>query len=297
MIVKNITNDTVNISTPAKINLFLEVLNKRPDGFHNINSVFQAVSLFDNLLFKIIDEPIIKIKLVNDIDIPVNKNNLIYKAFTTFCRKYNISRGLSVELEKNIPVAAGLGGGSSDAAATILACNLLYDKNISVGEMIDLSLEIGSDLPFFFSSGTAKVTGRGEVVEDKELPLDYHLVLINPGIQVSTAESYVKLKRGLTNSKLPFNLARCRSAGEMITSLKLVGNDFEKNVFNSYSQIVRVKTFLEECGAALVRMSGSGSTMFGIFYTKPELNSASLVTEGDWRIDTVEPIALKKIAP
>jgi 4-diphosphocytidyl-2-C-methyl-D-erythritol kinase len=296
MIVNNITSNSLSISTPAKINLFLEVLNRRDDGFHNINSVFQTVSLFDNLLFKVIDEPTIKIKLSNKVDIPVNKNNLIFKVFTSFSRKYNVNRGLSVELEKNIPVAAGLGGGSSDAASTIMACNLLFGTRLSVGEMVNLSLEVGSDIPFFFGNGTAKVTGRGEIVEDQELPLDYHLVLINPGIRVSTAESYAKLKRGLTNSKLPFNLARCGSAEEMISSLKLAGNDFEENVFNSYPQMVRVKTFLEECGADLVRMSGSGSTMFGLFNTKPVLNSASLVSEGSWRIDTVKPIVLKKIA-
>ena len=290
MFVKYITNDSIVIESPAKINLFLEVLNKREDGFHNINSIFQAVSLFDKLEFHIIDEPIIEIKLLNDIDLPLGKDNLIHRAYTFYKSKYNIDRGLSVNLEKNIPVAAGLGGGSSNAAATIIACNLLFNGNLDRQTLVDMGLELGSDVPFFFGNGQAKVTGRGETIEDKQLPHDYHLVLINPGIHISTPESYSELKRGLTNSKLPFSLGTCRTVGEYIILLQQAGNDFEKNAFDSHPELMKIKVFLEQHGAELVRMSGSGPTMFGVFRKKPDLNGASLVSEGDWRVCTVEPI-------
>ena len=294
MIVKNITNNQILIHAPAKINLYLEVLNKRSDGFHNINSVFQAVSLFDKIEFTISDKPGIEIKLLNDIGIPINKNNLIWKAYDLFAHKYAIDKGLQVKIEKNIPVSAGLGGGSSDAAATIIACNLLYDKKINHNELAGLSAEIGSDIPFFFSCGQAKVSGRGEIVEEIELPLDYSVVLVNPNIEISTAGNYSKLKRGLTNSKLLFNLAPCQSGEELFNSLKLSGNDFEKVTFDSHLALMRIKSFLIQHGAELARMSGSGPTMFGVFERKPDLNSASANCEGDWRINTVEPITFNR---
>lgn len=290
MIVNKITNSSLSIKAPAKINLFLEVLNKRPDGFHNINSVFQAVSLFDELEFCLADEPSVRIKILNDIDLDTNDDNLIVKAFSLMKNKFNINQGLTVNLIKNIPIAAGLGGGSADAAATLKACNILYNIGLSNDNLARLGAQIGSDIPFFFTKGQAKVTGRGEIIEKIKIPTDYYIVLVNPRYAISTPESYSNLKRSLTNSKLPFNLAECRNIKELLSQLTKTGNDFESFAFNSHPDLMRVKALISKSGAELVRMSGSGPTLFGLHKSKPDLIRTGFVNDQNWLVFTVKPV-------
>jgi 4-diphosphocytidyl-2-C-methyl-D-erythritol kinase len=282
----------VCLDTPAKINLYLEVLGKRPDGYHDINSLFQAVSLFDRLTFDLTDRPGIDLTVLGTEHLAEGPENLIVRTGAMMQREFGLRRGLTVTLEKNIPMAAGLAGGSSDAAATILACNLLYDLRLDCPAMARLGLEIGSDLPFFFSGGQALVTGRGERVEETDYPIDYHLVLVNPGLAISTAASYAGLRIGLTKSKHPFNLPCCRTAEDFIESLKQVGNDFEGMHRESYPVLGEIEDVLLERGAALARMSGSGPTIFGIFTDFPEIEVEIFKRWGHWRFFTVAPIAL-----
>jgi 4-diphosphocytidyl-2-C-methyl-D-erythritol kinase len=294
MLVKKITKSELILKTPAKINLFLEVLNKRPDGFHNIYSLFQAVSLYDILRIKLTKKPGISLICMNNKNLSVGSDNLIVKAYNLLNQKYEFQYGLEIALEKNIPIAGGLGGGSSDSAATILACNLLYNIGLSYPEMSTLSEEIGSDLPFFFSSGQALVSGRGEVINESKFITDFELILVSPNLSIETAESYASLKRGLTKQKNPFNLRRCRTLNDYVDQLRSAGNDFEKVQFLNYPELGEIKDELNQNGALLAQMSGSGPTMFGVFIDFNKVNLDKFSKGRDWRIYTVSPISLTR---
>src|SRR3990172_6799596 len=179
MLVKSFTSNSLDIHAPAKVNLFLEVLNKRSDGYHNINSLLQTVTLFDVIKFKKIDEPTCTVNVENEKGADI-ANNLIVKAYDLMKMKFNLKGGVEVELEKNIPIAAGLGGGSSDCAGTIIALNQLFGLELGKTTMTEIGLELGSDIPFFFSKGQAHVTGRGERIAETSFPLEYKIVLVSP---------------------------------------------------------------------------------------------------------------------
>lgn len=292
MIVISHTSDSVVIDAPAKVNLFLEVLNKRPDGYHNINSVFQAVSLFDRLHFSLTSQPGVEIELKGNVELSVGEDNLIARAYRLIQDKFDIDKGLHVFLEKHIPVAAGLAGGSADGAATLLACNLLYNLGVDKDRLSELALELGSDLPFFFTSGQAWVTGRGEEIREIDLPLDYRMVLVTPPIAVSTASSYRALKRDLTKTKTPFSLESCRTVDDLVGSLRFSGNDFEEVHLQSFPELGRIKEGLVKAGALLVRLTGSGPTMFGIYGETASGEVNKRFNRGDWLVHTVKPITL-----
>ncbi len=294
MIIVENKQTSLTLKTPAKVNLFLEVLNKRSDGYHDINSLFQAVSLYDNLSFELIDKPDIRLIISNTNELKPDKDNLICRAFQLMKKEFNLKKGLRITLEKNIPIAAGLAGGSSDAAATILACNILYNLKLNYEKMAELGLEIGSDLPFFFSKGQALVTGRGENIEEVSYPTDYHMVLVSPDIAISTAESYSRLRMNLTKSGNPFILRRCETVDEFIENLSCSRNDFEWVHLESYPQLGRIKDDLIKIGAVLVRMSGSGPTIFGIFKKIPGKEDLKISGWGNWCINTIEPITLQR---
>ncbi|NOY88993.1 MAG: 4-(cytidine 5'-diphospho)-2-C-methyl-D-erythritol kinase [FCB group bacterium] len=294
MFVKEITKETIFIKAPAKVNLFLEVLNKRQDGYHNINSLFQAVSLYDNLTFSLMEKPEIEINLVNDVNLSTKSDNLISKAYHLMKKTFDFKYGLKVTLEKNIPLAAGLGRRVSLTVVfcTIIACNTLCKLGLDNKQMGRLALSIGADVPFFFTSGQALVQGKGEIIRETNYPDNYSMVLVCPEIFISTAVSYQELKRGLTFSKIPFNLAACHTTEEFISSLGLADNDFEKIHLRTYPELERIKDVLLRNGAQLARMSGSGPTIFGIFLELPDIKDDNTVVQGNWHFDTVRPITL-----
>jgi len=294
MFVTTISNTEVDIDTPAKVNLFLQVLNKRPDGYHNINSLFQAVSLFDRLHIKVAPNPEVSVNIVNEVDLPLGSDNLISKAYHLMKKEFGLRKGLSVTLEKNIPISAGVGGGSSDGAATILACNLLFNLEISYSQMAALAINVGSDVPFFFSGGQAIVSGRGEIVVDTNFPIDYKMILANADIAASTAASYAALKMDLTKPKAQFKLAKCGTVDELVKSLRPLDNDFEKLQLGLHPELGKIKESLLMSGALFVRMSGSGPTIFGIFKETPKIKVTKNLNRGGWRFYTVEPISLPK---
>jgi len=288
--IERVDKDCLTIKAPAKVNLFLEVLGKRPDGYHNINSLFQAVSLYDHLEFTVTNKPGVTIDLAGKVNLPVGEENLVCRAYNTVKDTFNLPRGLHVNLDKQIPIAAGLGGGSADGAATIIACNLLFNLNLSQTQMARLALEVGSDLPFFFSGGQALVGGRGEMVKPAAFPTNYTLVLVTPGQSVSTAKAYDLLKMDLTKPKVPFTLPPCRDVNELIAALLMTGNDFEDVLGASYPDSDRIRDVLFGAGAVLARLSGSGPTMFGLFIDVPELGRDATCGRDCWRLFTVKPI-------
>ena len=291
MLVKSCTSDSLEIHAPAKINLFLEVLNKRNDGYHNINSLFQAVTLFDILKFKKIEEPTCRVQLTNKNRVDIT-DNLIVKAYNLMKLKFNLKGGVEVELEKNIPVAAGLGGGSSDCAATIIALNQLLHLGLEKKQMADIGLELGSDIPFFFTKGQAIVTGRGERIEETSFPTKYKIVLVSPSLTLSTKEGYAALKIGLTVSGTPYNLKPNRNLEEFLESLSNARNDFESVQFEKYPKLGEIKEKLKKCGAVFARMSGSGPTIFGVFRDNIDTERACADNFADCQLYTVVPFCL-----
>lgn len=293
MFVKRITSDCVVIGAPAKINLFLQVLRKRTDGYHDINSLFQAVSLFDRLKFQLTDNPEIRLETDSQSVGPVT-DNLITRAWKLLQSECGVKSGVQVELEKNIPVGGGLGGGSSDAAATLTAANLLLDLKLTKFDLMPLAGRLGSDIPFFFTAGQAVAEGRGELLTETDFPIDYWIVTVTPPLHCSTAESYAALKMTLTEPKNPFKLTDCRTAGELFELLALSGNDFEGEQRKRYPILSRIAESLTQSGASLVRMSGSGSTMFGLFKAAPEIDNSMVDRDPHWHVQLVRPVRLPR---
>ena len=247
----------------AKINLGLKVINKRNDGFHNIESVFIEIDLYDKINFY----PSKSFQLqCNNKLIPTDKNNTIFKTYIALSKKYNFKTEYNIFLDKNIPIEAGLGGGSSNAACVINAIDKLENLNLNKTEKTDIALSIGSDVPFFIDGKTKLVRGRGEVIIPikNSLLKNLYILLVFPSFKVSTKWAYANLKKNLDGilycDKFP-PLDEC-------TDWKFFKNDFEDVVGSTYPEILEIKKFLYNNGALFSGLSGSGSTMFGIYNDK-----------------------------
>ena len=260
------------VKAPAKINLYLEIINKRADGYHNIESVMHTVSLFDILEFTKIKDN--KIELVCDnADLFDTKKNLVYKAAEKVKEKYKINFGVKIKLTKNIPMGAGLGGGSSDAAATILALNKIWNINDDIKNLELLGATLGADVPFFMTGGTAKISGIGDIVEKINTNFSGTFVLVKPNFGVSTPYAYSKVKFPLTNthkiSKITTILEK--EAFDFESAKDLFFNRFEDFIFDEYQEIKQIREVLEDLGCASL-MSGSGATVFGLVHDKENLD-------------------------
>lgn len=247
--------------SPAKINLFLEVTDKRPDGFHNIDSVFLEIDLADRLTVKPAEE-LISVECGYP-GIPHGPDNLIVRAVELLREAAGVRKGATFLLEKHIPMGAGLGGGSSNAAAALRLANELWNTGLSDSELAALGAKIGSDIPFFFHGGTCLCRGRGEIIERMPaFPCEQSLGLILPGISSNTAAAY----RGI---RLP-HPGRERHAADFISALanhdvsamrNLAFNRFERTVFAALPTIARIAERLEAHGVS-ARLSGSGSALW-----------------------------------
>lgn len=272
----------VRFSLPSfsKVNLHLRVLGKRVDGFHEIFTVFQTVSLADELTFEKADS----LELAcDDPRVPTNESNLILRA----ARLLSPEKGAKIELTKVIPMGGGLGGGSSNAAAALIGLNRLWELGRSMDELARLGASLGSDVPFFFSGGTAIGHGRGEEIEPYEdFPAPF-IVIITPDVHVSTASAYAGLRaESLTNDGLNRILRVCRSEAESSDFLRsALINDFEPTVFAEFPAIGRAKQKLIELRASRALMSGSGASVFGIFDKEETRQTAikALDNEVNWR--------------
>jgi len=268
----------ISLKAPAKINWFLSVLNKREDGYHNIISPMQCVDLFDTLSFEEAEE----LRVLSDLDIPAEMN-LVHKA-AVLLKKVSLHKsGAMIELKKNIPVAAGLGGGSSDAAYTLIGLNRLWGLNFDKGVLMRLAAELGSDVPFFLAGPLALIEGRGERVTELNTEGSMIILLVKPEIAVSTSWAYNLFETRLTKKPVDIKLFCQALVRKNFAFLRdTVFNDLEDVVIRRFPVISDIKRRLAQDGALLSLMSGSGSTVFGVFNTKEEAVRASKNMPGQW---------------
>ena len=268
----------ISLKAPAKINWFLSVLNKREDGYHNIISPMQCVDLFDILSFEEAEE----LHVLSDLDIPVEMN-LVHKA-AALLKKVSLHKsGATIELKKNIPVAAGLGGGSSDAAYTLIGLNRLWGLNFDKGILMRLAAELGSDVPFFLAGPLALIEGRGEKVTEFNAEGSMVILLVKPDIAVSTSWAYNLFETRLTKKPVDIKLfCQALDRKNFVFLRDTVFNDLEDVVIRKFPAIGEIKRRLVQAGALLSLMSGSGSAVFGVFNTKEEAARASRNMPGKW---------------
>ncbi len=267
----------------AKINLALSVLGRRTDGYHDIQTIFQSIDLCDELEFQ--SSPKLEFCCEN---LPgVHKEeNLVWKAVTSLASALSETRGVSITLRKKIPSGAGLGGGSSNAAATLLGLCRFWDIKLPDSQLFSLAAGLGSDVPFFLSGGTALGIGRGEEIRPlPDLPTG-HVVVIFPGVQVSTAEAYRSLNLGLTSFTRDHRIQRfCGQVKEGKNYLTGLFNDFELSILSAYPPVQEAKRFLEERGAIAALLSGSGSSVFGFFSDEESAFAAAREASREaWRV-------------
>ena len=271
----------------AKINLTLRVLEKRADGYHNLDSIFQTVSLHDTLEASLIDDPHAVLSC-NDYSLAVNETNLVMRAARALQDRFAVKKGARIRLQKRIPLQAGLGGGSADAAITLLMLAKLWELNCSRDELIAVGSQLGADVPFFFYGGTARATGTGEQIETLKDIEPRFLLILKPNANISTVDAYRALdQRSLTspNSKSILSLSPATPDFDQIDLANLT-NDFEAVVFDLEPEIRRAKSALLKAGADATLMAGSGSAVFGVFGSEDAQRRAmqAIGLETGWRV-------------
>lgn len=253
----------MTLDAPAKINLGLEVLARRADGFHDINTVFHRIGLADTISLAPREHAVTL--SCSAADIPTDERNLCVRAALALRARTGCDRGVHIDLVKHIPDGAGLGGGSSDAASVLRALVDLWVLDIDDRDLAAIAASIGSDVPYFLGEGSAYATGRGELLTYFPLALPYDIVVAHPGVRVPTAWAYGALRH--EGVKVPTDLPAVwhEHLREPEQLRALVRNDFEAPVCAEYPAIARLRTAIAEAGADLVLMSGSGSAVFGLF--------------------------------
>ncbi|BDH59923.1 4-diphosphocytidyl-2-C-methyl-D-erythritol kinase [Lysinibacillus sp. PLM2] len=251
------------VKAPAKINLTLDVLYKRPDNYHEVEMIMTTVDLSDRIGLELRKDNLIKISSTSSI-VPDDERNLAYQAAQLLKDTYKVNEGVSITIDKEIPVAAGLAGGSSDAAATLRGLNKLWGLNLSLDTLAELGAKIGSDVSFCVYGGTALATGRGEKIEHISTPPACWIVLAKPKIGVSTASVYGGLQlNGIEHPKTS-QMMRAINENDYDLMCQSLGNVLESVTFKLHPEVVMIKEQMKKFGADGVLMSGSGPTVFGL---------------------------------
>jgi len=267
--------------SPAKINLFLQVTGKRPDGYHELFSLMCCVDLCDTIILDFGPESI-EIESSHP-QIPLDHTNLTHRAATAFFDALNVKDGLKIIIEKTIPVAAGLGGGSSNAASVLKGLNSHFGNPFSQDQLMSMGLGLGADVPFFLFGKPALASGIGEKLKAYCKPLPFYVVMVYPGFEVSTGEVFQNLNLGLTKCKKKFTKPFSKKSG-FDARLHLC-NDLEEVTASKYPVIASIKKRLITCGALGALMSGSGPTVFGLFSDLNEADKARQEIGADARWD------------
>ena len=258
----------IELQAYGKVNLGLDVLRRRPDGYHEVKMIMQTVKLHDTLTFETVDEDVIVLSTNAD-ELPVNEDNLVYKACRMLKQEYQITRGIRVFLQKELPVAAGMAGGSTDAAAVLYGMNSMFELGLSKGELMQRGVKIGADVPYCIMRGTALAEGIGEKLTALPPMVKCPVLIAKPQISVSTKFVYenLKLNEGIVH---PDNdtLVSDIEAKDLPKIAADMGNILETVTIPNYPVIAQIKDLMKEQGALNAMMSGSGPTVFGLFDTE-----------------------------
>lgn len=266
--------DSIQLKAMAKINLGLDVTGKRPDGYHELRMVMQMINLFDRVTIKKRSEPGITLK-TNLSFLPVNENNIVYKAAKLLTDTFEIKYGLDIELEKHIPVAAGMAGGSSDAAAALYGMNKLFHLKLSKKQLMRFGVSLGADVPYCILRATALSEGIGEVLTVLPPMPKCYIVVAKPGISVSTKTVFGKLNLSEITAHPDIDgIAEAIRASDLEGIASRLGNVLEHVTVRDYPVIAQIKQEMTASGALGALMSGSGPTVFGLFDSKEKAESA-----------------------
>lgn len=271
----------------AKINLSLHVLGRRSDGYHEVRTVLQTVSLHDELHFSPCESDQI-IVTCSDRSVPLDGKNLVVRAAHVLRRWCGVAGGARIHLQKQIPPKGGLGGGSSNAAMALLGLSKLWNPGVTVEELRQLGAELGADVPFFLWGGRALAQGIGTQITPLSDTKILHLVIVKPKAEVSTAEAYKRLNAPALTTSIADSILSSSHAEADLSDARLctISNDFERVVFESEPETKRVRDALLNVGAETSLLCGSGSSVFGIFESKQEQERAvdEMKAEPGWRV-------------
>lgn len=257
--------NSITVNAYAKINLGLDVIRKREDGYHDVCMIMQSLELHDTITISKAPTETISIR-TNLSYIPNDQGNLVYKAAAAFLNYLSLKEGLSIKLEKTIPVAAGLAGGSSDAAATLKALNVLYDAHLTETELMKIGVKIGADVPYCIRLGTALSEGIGEILTPLPSMPNCSILLVKPDISVSTKHVYenLRLSENINHPNIE-NMKVALNSGDLTALTKTMDNILQTVTIKDYPVITSIKQKMLELGAMTSLMSGSGPTVFGVY--------------------------------
>lgn len=266
--------NTLKLNAYAKINLGLDVVRKREDGYHEVRMIMQTINMYDKLTMTLLEEDKIVLK-TNLSFLPNDENNLVYKAVKLIKDKHDLKSGVSIDLEKHIPVAAGMAGGSSDCAAALVGMNQLFDLKLSQKTLMEYGVTLGADVPYCVLRGTALSEGIGEVLTPLPPVPQCHVLIAKPPVRVSTKFVYENLKLG-TLEKHPDidGMVEAIKAGSLSGIADRLENVLETVTIPAYPEIGALKQIMSDCGALNSLMSGSGPTVFGLFEKEEDAQKA-----------------------
>lgn len=257
--------EQIRLRALAKINLGLDVVRRREDGYHEVRMIMQTVNLYDQILMTKTREPGINIE-TNLFYLPVNENNLVHKAAKLLMDEFGITQGISVDLKKRIPVAAGMAGGSSDAAAVLYGVNRMFNLGLSRKQLMERGVKIGADVPYCIMRGTALAEGIGEKLTPLPAMPKCYVLIAKPGISVSTKFVYENLHANELKHHAPIDRqVEAIKAGDLREAARCMENVLETVTLPQYPAISEIRDRMLEAGALNAMMSGSGPTVFGLF--------------------------------
>jgi len=279
----------LQLQAPAKVNLALRIIGERPDGYTEIQSVVQTVSLFDDIVIERAKSGLTLTS--NDASIPLDDSNTVARAWAVLCHVTGSELGCRIHIRKRIPAQSGLGGGSSDAATTLYGLSKFFDLDIDNETLAKLGAAIGSDVPLFFSSGTSIISGRGEIVDEIHYDKSFALLIVKPPYGMHTARAYALAKNALTN-RVAENILTSLNSSISALQICRAGNDLESVFLNEFPAAIEIKEKLVEAGAKYAALTGSGSAFFGFFTNKKAATVAGNKFTSLWHKPVV-PVAAR----
>jgi len=279
--------DKVLLKSFSKVNIGLKIINSRADGYHNIHTVFQEIDFHDNIILKKRNSGCY---FTSNVDwLSNNESNLCVKAWQCLVDRFDIS-GIDIELQKNIPPGSGLGGGSSNAACTLKGLSMLYNLNISLNDLLKIGSSIGADVPFFIKGGCQIGSGIGDQLVKVGHSIKNTFLLVMPKIHIDTKATFKKLKKFLDYNQEKVKFADFIEKDKFL--FKFFENDFETIIFPAYPEIGQIKSKLLNCGAIFSSLSGTGSTVFGVFDDEAKAISAESLFKVHYKTCIAHPVKI-----